>query len=533
MVEKTVQSEPNENRLTEDAEEDYFNGFRTTSLRKPSDAAVIFGGQVYSYSKLLSFVESFSSGIKKLFSIKKGDKVLITLPPGLPYTIALLSMSRIGTVAIPLEPYLSEKSFLEVLSRVSPSGVIAPEGFLNHYGKNISSEIFKIGVSSIEFLTPRNRKEFGIRSPEIMNQRARGDSNIFESLCYAEITGQETIDPITDIFIERVVNFKDKKSGIARFTYFNIMNAIKNEENLFKNSNGKKKFLIECETYSTPAIVTSILYPLLNGNCIIFDSLESHNGIAKLVKWFQPEVIILENYVKENIVNLMKYSRKYKPEHLVVIQSHRNNAMISEIFSRLKTRVTRIKFNERISTPISALESVDISSQPLSDGALFYGLTGEPMGTNSEANQIAISGKQVCGFLQTMEVNEEVPQDQNRLMIHGKLNSDRIEFEEEIFESDGSEIYTNDLSTEVESQLILEVKLKGAVLITNEKGIERSNILLIENGTSKIAKSGISDILEFWFPRFIRESEIRIVESIPRSMSGTPILELIWKLLKN
>jgi len=42
------------------------------------------------------------------------------------------------------------------------------------------------------------------------------------------------------------------------------------------------------------------LYPLMNGNCIIFDSTENRDGMAKLVKWFQPEIVILENYINEN-----------------------------------------------------------------------------------------------------------------------------------------------------------------------------------------------------------------------------------------
>ncbi len=531
MGENTDKVEIKENLLTDEEVEDYFEQFKKVSLRKPSSAAIIFGGQVYSYSKLLRFVESFSSGIKKLFSIKKGDKILITLPPGLPYVIALLSMTRIGTIAIPLEPYLSQKSFLEVLSKTNPSGIIAPDGFLNKYEKNISSEIFKIRVSSNEFLTPRNRKQFGIRTPELMKQRTRGNSNIFESLCYSEVTGEETIDPITDYFMERVVRSGDKKSNIARFTYFNIMSAIKKEADFFRNNNGTEKFLIECETYSIASITMGILYPLMNGNCIIFDSTENRDGMAKLVKWFQPEIVILENYINENFDTLMKYSRRYKPQHVVIIQSHRNNSMISEIFSGLKTRVTGIKIHGRISTPISLLESVDISSHPLSDGSLFFGLTGEQTEANGDANQIAIRGSQVCGYLETTETDEETPPDTSRLLIHGKLIREYIELEEEIFESGGSEIYVNDLSLEVESQLILDSGVKGAVVITLEKGIKRSNVVLIESETTKITTPDISRVLGFWFPRFVREGEIRIVESIPRSISGAPILDLIWKLI--
>ncbi len=531
MGENTDTVEIKENTFTDDEGGDYFGQFRKVSLKKPSSAAIIFGGQVYSYAKLLRFVESFSSGIKKLFSIKKGDKVLIALPPGLPYTIALLSMSRIGTIAIPLEPYVPEKTFLDVLSKTSPSGIIAPDGLLNKYEKNISSEIFKIQVSTNEFLTPRNRKQFGIRTPELMKQKTRVNSNIFEGLCYSEVTGEETIDPITDFFIERVVKSGDKKTDLARFTYFNIMSAIKNEGNLFRNNNGAEKFLMECETYSVAAITIGILFPLLKGNCIIFDAPENRNGMAKLVKWFQPEIVILENYVHENFDTLMKYTRRYKPKHLVLIQSHRNNFMISEIFSGLKTRVTGIKINGRISTPICSLESVDISSHPLSDGSLFSGLTGKPAEANGETNQISISGSQVCRFFEKTEMDEEITPDENRVIVHGKLIVDRVELEEETFESGGSEIYVNGLSLEVESQLRTETGVKGAVLITKEKRSERSNIILIESDSSKITATDISKVLAFWFPRFIRESEIRIVESIPRSMSGTPILELIWKLL--
>ena len=137
----------------------------------------------------------------------------------------------------------------------------------------------------------------------------------------------------------------------------------------------------------------------------------------------------------------------------------------------------------------------------------------------------------MCRFFEKTEMDEEITPDENRVIVHGKLIVDRVELEEETFESGGSEIYVNGLSLEVESQLRTETGVKGAVLITKEKRSERSNIILIESDSSKITATDISKVLAFWFPRFIRESEIRIVESIPRSMSGTPILELIWKLL--
>ena len=132
------------------------------------------------------------------------------------------------------------------------------------------------------------------------------------------------------------------------------------------------------------------------------------------------------------------------------------------------------------------LESVDISSHPLSDGSLFFGLTGEQTEANGDTNQIAVWGSQVCGYLETTEADEETPPPTNRLIIRGKLNKEYIEFEGEIFESGGSEIYVNGLSLEVESQLILESGVKGAVVITLEKGIKRSNVVLIESETSKI-----------------------------------------------
>ena len=59
MGENTDKVEIKENLLTDEEVEDYFEQFKKVSLRKPSSAAIIFGGQVYSYSKLLRFVESF------------------------------------------------------------------------------------------------------------------------------------------------------------------------------------------------------------------------------------------------------------------------------------------------------------------------------------------------------------------------------------------------------------------------------------------------------------------------------------------
>ncbi|EQD81030.1 AMP-binding enzyme, partial [mine drainage metagenome] len=176
----------------------------------PSYAAVIYGGAVHSFGNLLKFVESFSSGLKKLFPIKKGDRVIISLPPGLPFIISVIAMSRIGLIAVPMEPYLSGTSFMESIIKLNPSGIIAPEGLLNHYENQISSEIFVIGVSKYEFISPRNRRLLASKTANINKEKGRKNRNIFESLCYSEITSSESIDPINDIFLSRCIPDDDK-----------------------------------------------------------------------------------------------------------------------------------------------------------------------------------------------------------------------------------------------------------------------------------------------------------------------------------
>jgi hypothetical protein len=71
----------------------------------------------------------------------------------------------------------------------------------------------------------------------------------------------------------------------------------------------------------------------------------------------------------------------------------------------------------------------------------------------------------------------------------------------------------------------------SAVLLSVESGISIKNILLIEGTSPKVWESKISEVMNYSFPRYIRKSEIQFVASIPRSMSGRPVLNLIFKEL--
>ena len=77
------------------------------------------------------------------------------------------------------------------------------------------------------FLIPdENDSTKRIRTPELMKQRTRENSNIFESLCYSEVTGEETIDPITDYFMERVVRLLSRKRENRRRADVNLYQLI-------------------------------------------------------------------------------------------------------------------------------------------------------------------------------------------------------------------------------------------------------------------------------------------------------------------
>lgn len=529
-----VKNEQNENvdsMAVETEGSAYFEKFKKVCLNRGSRAAVIYGGQVFSYSKLLGFVESFSSGLKKLFPIKKGGRIMISLPPGLPYIISLLSMSRVGNIAIPLEPYVSEKTFLDTLSKINPSGIIASDGILNHYGKNISSEIFKIAVPKNSFISPRNRSKFSPGTPEIMNEGKKDGTNLFESLCYSEVTSPESIDPIIDIFIERLFKRDGQNSEIIGFTYECIDNSINFEESLFKGLEKNTKILSSCETYSVPAIVTCILLPLLKGYSVIIDSMENQKAIIKSTKWYNPEIIISENYLEENISAILKSGKEFHPKHLIMVQKKRNNEQILEIYNILKTRVAGVRLDERCGTPITVLESIEIKPDIQRDGRIFPGLILKKTNEEDKGSFLSVSGKQIA----TSEENLDSPensQNDNSFLIQGLLpNENDVFIEDEIYKQDATKTYLNDFSGEIENELSRVMKDISAVLLSVESGISIKNILLIEGTSPKVWESKISEVMNYSFPRYIRKSEIQFVASIPRSMSGRPVLNLIFKEL--
>ncbi|MHB8361022.1 MAG: AMP-binding protein [Thermoplasmataceae archaeon] len=510
----------------------YFEEFRKVCEQFPSYAAVVYGGNVHSFGNLLKFVESFSSGLKKLFPIKKGDRVVISLPPGLPFIISVIAMSRIGLVAVPMEPYLSGTSFMESITKLNPSGIIATEGLLNHYENQISSEIFVIGVSKYEFISPRNRRLLASKTATIDKEKGRKNRNIFESLCYSEITSSESIDPINDIFFSRCIPDDDKKWRIINFSYESVSLSIKANELALKNASRGKKFFIAAEVYSVSSIITCILYPLLRGSCIIFESTENKKAIEKITKRFNPDVVIAENYLEENIHPLKKGIRKLKPQHILIFQEKRNNDTLMEIFRVLKPRVTGVRWDERCGTPITIIDSVDIHPEFESDGKLFSGLIAGKIEDITKQNAISISGKQICLSVPSGEDIETSSMYPGSIALNASIVGERyLKIDDNIIRERSQIVYISRFSEEIKKEISSHNMKLDSVTITIETGMNKRNIILVESADSKAIQSRIISSINYIFPRFLRSPDIVFVESIPRSMSGMPILNLIYQII--
>lgn len=80
------------------------------------------------FTQLLQRVDSFAAGLKKL-GLEKGDRLGICGPNDLEWMITFLSASRLGLIAVKLNPAYQQNELMYCLQKVGVKTIVSPDKF--------------------------------------------------------------------------------------------------------------------------------------------------------------------------------------------------------------------------------------------------------------------------------------------------------------------------------------------------------------------------------------------------------------------
>ncbi len=179
-----------------------FTRFDRMSERYPSQTAVIYLGEPFSYCQLRDLSERFAGSLAGL-GVNKGDRVMIYISNCIQWLIAFLAVQKIGAVIVPVSPIYTS---FEVEYMVNDSGaetmICLDTNFC--YVKEVlpATGLKRVIVTNVVDLLPPWKRYLGVLFDKIPHGRVDHEKGVysFKSLLkHPPLTSKVDIDPWTDI----------------------------------------------------------------------------------------------------------------------------------------------------------------------------------------------------------------------------------------------------------------------------------------------------------------------------------------------
>lgn len=217
--------------------------FRHNAEANSSYPLIIYHGRHFSYHSVLSLADSLAESLIKKLSISKGDRIGIALPLSPQFFITFLATQKIGAVAVPLDPEMTDFEFRNNLSTVNPKALFA-----------LDTSGFRAGtVDGLDSLVTVRLQDFlPFESSVLYTARHLGGSARFKpqgfrlfrlaELIYGPKGDAVQIDPVED---SSVALISPSRSGELQAMYFTHRNVISSVEAVARNlSKMKGRFQI-------------------------------------------------------------------------------------------------------------------------------------------------------------------------------------------------------------------------------------------------------------------------------------------------
>ncbi|MGP6293886.1 hypothetical protein [Caldiplasma sukawensis] len=275
-----------------------YESLENSFIQNESYTAFSYLGRKFSYSDLRRLVRNFSLNIPRIYSINKGDRILIILPPSLQKEIAFLSCFRGGYVPASVPYYISPVLVSKLLDSGLFSGLITyPKMF--ELVSDKTGGIFSIIADETEFSFS------GKFENELFGKSGKYKKGNFEELCENDIDREwEDIDPYSDWALSSVKWKNDGSFKLLNYNAKTFMHGIsKIGEFLPDVKNGS--YIQMWDSWNPPSILMNCVLPILRGQNILPVTKFSESWIVKNINDISSETggILSLNRDNLHIVN--------------------------------------------------------------------------------------------------------------------------------------------------------------------------------------------------------------------------------------
>jgi long-chain acyl-CoA synthetase len=184
-----------ENELT-------FTRFEQMCDRYPHNAAVIYLGQSFSFTRLRDLSRRFAAALLEL-GVKKGDRVMIYIPNCIQFVIAFLGIQRIGAVIVPVSPIYTSHELNYMINDSGAETIICQDTNFCYAKEVISSTGLKrVIVTNLADLLPVWKRYLGILFDKIPHGKVDRDEKVYsfkKLLNHSPLRTQAEIDPRKDL----------------------------------------------------------------------------------------------------------------------------------------------------------------------------------------------------------------------------------------------------------------------------------------------------------------------------------------------
>lgn len=217
--------------------------FRQNVEANSSHPLIIYHGRHFSYHSVLSMVDSLAESMKTKLSLSKGDRVGIALPLSPQFFIAFLASQKIGAVAVPLDPEMTDYEFRNNLSIVEPRALFVLDTTEFNPGSEDGLDSL-VTVRLQDFLPFESSVLYTARHLGATARMKHQGFKLFRlaELIYDPKGDAAEIDPEDD---SSVALISPSRSGELQAMYFTHRNVISSVEAVSRNlSKSKGRFRI-------------------------------------------------------------------------------------------------------------------------------------------------------------------------------------------------------------------------------------------------------------------------------------------------
>lgn len=233
--------------------------------RFESEPAANYGNNLWSYRQFKEMAKSLASSMMDNFPMKKGQRVLVLLPPSYQLLLSYFALWRNGVSVIPLDVNTPLPLIDKIATSGKISGIITYDSLFSHINRNETSNIYNILTSSTEFRAVLARK-----NPDMSNYRNKGTRQraVMEEMCYEQTKEGEHIDIFTDVGISDIQWKKDSSFAFLNYTFRKIISAIKFSLDIFPWRN-TQALLMQKEPTSCMDVINEVIIPVIKGQRIV------------------------------------------------------------------------------------------------------------------------------------------------------------------------------------------------------------------------------------------------------------------------